>query len=120
MSRRILIVDDEPDVRDYLSSYLEDQGYETLVAEDCSVAMVSIESSKPDLILLDLMMPEESGAGLCRKLCETEEYRDIPIFVISGIVEKDIAVIQSLPTFEKPIDKEALLASIKNVFGVTK
>ena len=116
MSRRILIVDDEPDVRDYLSSYLEDEGYETVVAEDCSMALDSIQRNKPDLILLDLMMPKESGAGLCRRLCESEEFKDIPIFVISGIVEKDIAAIRSLPAFEKPIDKEALLASIKGVF----
>ena len=119
MTQRILIVDDEPDVRDYLSSYLEDHGYETLAAEDCRVAMDLIREDKPDLILLDLMMPKEGGAGLCRKLCETEGLKDIPIFVISGMVGKDIAAIQSLTIFEKPIDKEALLASIEQVFRRT-
>ena len=117
MAKKILVVDDEPDIRDYLCSYLEDEGFTTMEAEDGHVAMEKAVGEAPDLILLDLQMPEETGTGFYRKLHHKKELRDIPVIVISGMAGRDIAVSKSVPVFEKPIDKEALLESIQQILG---
>ena len=117
MAKKILIVDDEQDVRDYLCSLLEDHGYDISAAEDGSVAMDRIREEKPDLILLDLQMPEETGTGLYRKLHNKKELKDIPVIVISGMAGRDVAVSKSVVVFEKPIDEEALLASVREKLG---
>ena len=117
MSKSILVVDDELDIRDYLSSYLEDLGYDVRTAEDGTVAMEMIGEEKPDLILLDLMMPEETGTGLYRKLHHKKEYKDIPVIVISGVAGRDLAVSKSVPVFDKPIDREGLVSVIRNFIG---
>lgn len=117
MSKKILIVDDEPDIRDFLCTLLEDSGYETRSAEDGMAAMDLIEQEKPDLILLDLMMPEETGTGLYRKLHHRREFKQIPVIVISGVAGRDVAVSKSVPVFEKPIDQDALCRAIKEAIG---
>jgi CheY-like chemotaxis protein len=117
MAKKILIVDDEPDVRDYLTSYLEDEGYETRTAEDGNVAMERIAAERPDLVLLDLQMPEEMGTGFYRKLNHKLEYKDLPVIIISGMAVGDVAISKSVPVFEKPIEKEDLLSTIKEMIG---
>ena len=115
MAKKILVVDDEPDIRDYMCSYLEDEGFTTMEAEDGHVAMNKIMEEMPDLILLDLQMPEETGTGFYRKLHHRKELKDIPVIVISGLAGRDIAVSKSVPVFEKPIEKEALLEAIHKI-----
>ena len=117
MAKNILVVDDEPDVREFLSSYLEDNGYDVQTAEDGTQALKLIEADKPNLILLDLMMPEETGTGLYRKLHDKKAYKEIPVIVISGAAGRDVAVSKSVPVFDKPIDKEALLSKIQETIG---
>lgn len=115
--KNILVVDDEPDVREFLSSYLEDNGYNVRTAEDGTQALQLIEGDIPDLLLLDLMMPEETGTGLYRKLHDKKAYKEIPVIVISGAAGRDVAVSKSVPVFDKPIDKEALLSKIQETIG---
>jgi CheY-like chemotaxis protein len=117
MPKKILVVDDEQDVREYLSSYLEDEGFHCVTAEDGLVAMEKVQEEKPDLILLDLQMPEETGTGLYRKLHHKKDLKDVPVIIISGMAGRDVAVSKSVPVFEKPIDKEGLLASIKEMLA---
>ena len=117
MKQNILVVDDEPDVREFLSSYLEDVGYGVRTAEDGNAALAQIKTETPDLILLDLMMPEETGTGLYRKLHDKKEFRDIPVIVISAAAGRDVAVSKSVPVFDKPIDKEGLLLAIQEAIG---
>ena len=118
MAKNILVVDDEPDVREFLSSYLEDNGYAVQTAEDSTQALKLIEVNIPDLILLDLMMPEETGTGLYRKLHDKKAYKEIPVIVISGAAGRDVAVSKSVPVFDKPIDKEGLLSTIQESIGL--
>ena len=68
MSANILVVDDERDVRQFLQDLLTDEGYSVRVAEDAAAAWVLLEERQPDLILLDLLMPDETGTGLYRRL----------------------------------------------------
>jgi CheY-like chemotaxis protein len=111
--KKILVVDDEPDVRDYLSSFLEDEGFEIRTAENGLSAINLIGQERPDLILLDLLMPESTGAGFYRKLQEKEEFKDIPVIVISGMVGKDVTVMDFVQVLDKPIDRDRLLTIIQ-------
>jgi CheY-like chemotaxis protein len=119
MAKKILVVDDEPDVRDFLCTLLEDSGYETRTAQDGIAAMDLIEREQPDLILLDLVMPEETGTGLYRKLHHRKEFKAIPVIIISGVAGRNVAVSKAVPVFEKPIDKEGLLRAIEGLLAST-
>jgi PAS domain S-box-containing protein len=82
--RRILIVDDEPDARDLLSSYLEDEGAEIRTARDGVEALRLLEDYIPDIVLVDLLMPNMDGVQLIARLNEKEPYRSIPIIVVTS------------------------------------
>ncbi len=115
--KRILVVDDEKDVVEYLTELLEDNGYEVTPAYDGVAAMESIAKEKPDLILLDLLMPEETGTGLYRKLHNKKAYKDIPIIVISGLAGRYLAVGKSVPVIEKPPDEDLVLWEVAKALG---
>jgi PAS domain S-box-containing protein len=87
LPRRILIVDDAPDARDLLSSYLENEGAEIRTASDGLEALRVLESYTPDLVLLDLLMPNLDGIAVIKKLNEREPYRSIPVIVVT---DKDL------------------------------
>ena len=76
-----------------------------------------IKQEKPDLILLDLQMPEETGTGLYRKLHDKKEYRDIPVIVISGLAGKRIAVSKSVPVIDKPPDERQVLREVSRALN---
>ncbi len=67
--KRILVVDDEPDIRDFLSTCVEDAGFQVQTAFDGQDALEKIEKNPPDLITLDLAMPRMTGSELMKKLC---------------------------------------------------
>ncbi len=117
MNKDILVVDDELDVREYLRDLLEDNGYTVVIAKDGIEAMEALHQKTPDLILLDLMMPGETGTGFYRKLRAHGEYKTIPVIVISGLAGRNVAVSKSIPVLDKPIDEERLLATIDEQFG---
>jgi CheY-like chemotaxis protein len=117
MSKRVLVVDDEEDVRGFLQNLLEDNGYLVEIAEDGVKGMEAIKKQRPDLVLLDLLMPNETGTGLFRKLHNKEELKKIPIIVISGLAGRNVAVSKDVPVFDKPIDEKGLLNKIEEVLG---
>lgn len=117
MKKNVLVVDDESDVRGFLSDLLEDQGYSVTLAEDGVEAMEIIQSEPPDLILLDLLMPKETGTNLYRKIHQRAELKSIPVIVISGLPGRHLAVGKSVPVFDKPIDEKALLEEVKRTIG---
>ena len=87
MSKRILIVDDEPDAISYISSVLEDNGYDYLSAENGEEGLELAKKEKPDMILLDLIMPEKSGMLMFQELKKDPELGKIPVIVVSGASE---------------------------------
>ncbi len=87
MPKRILIVDDEPDAISYISSVLEDNGYEYLSAENGEEGLELARKEKPDMILLDLIMPEKSGMLMFQELKKDPELGRIPVIVVSGASE---------------------------------
>ena len=82
---RVLVVDDEPDIVSVIREYLEREGYETLTAYDGKEAVKMALENKPDVITLDLMMPEMDGFEVIERLKEDERTKDIPIIIISVI-----------------------------------
>jgi CheY-like chemotaxis protein len=81
----ILIIDDEPDTVTYFSSLLEDNGYATITARNGAEAIERVKEARPDLITLDITMPETSGVRCYRDLRETEAWRTIPVIIITGV-----------------------------------
>ncbi|HEX2093095.1 MAG TPA: PAS domain S-box protein [Longimicrobiaceae bacterium] len=81
---RVLVVDDEADVRDLLTAYLREEEVEICAAANGREALVALESFTPDLIVLDLMMPELDGMSLIRILHDSTAYRHIPVVVVTA------------------------------------
>ncbi len=112
MSKTILVVDDEMDVRDYLTAILEDAEYTVRTASDGFEAMESILQEKPDLITLDIMMPNETGVGFYRHLRKKKDLSDVPIIVVSGLSGRNWSISNRVTVVDKPVDKDVLLAEV--------
>ena len=106
MSKRVLVVDDDDNTRRFLTVALEENGYEAVTAEDGDDGYRKIEEEIPDLILLDVMMPKKTGFSLFKQLRRKDEYKDIPIIMltgVAGVLEEDDAMAEG-DTFESPFD----------------
>jgi len=122
--KTILVVEDEPDIVTYLSTLLEDAGYSTAAAEDGEQALEKVKASRPDLITLDISMPNRSGVRFYRDMKESDEWKSIPIIIVTGIssdFEKFISTRRHVPPPEgyvpKPIDKEKILSLVREHLG---
>ena len=120
--KKILIVDDEPDVLDYLTALFQDHGYDTLIAEDGVKGFDLAKSEKPDLITLDITMPDQSGVRTYRYYKGNDELKDIPVIIITGIGDAMRSFLKKLAGFpepegfmNKPIDEEKLLEMVKDL-----
>ena len=113
MSHRILVVDDERDVQVFLSRLLQDNGYEVVTADDGVAAIKAVEDHHPDLILLDLQMPPNTGMDFFRKMRNHKEHGTIPILVVSALAGRNVAVSKEVPVLHKPVDEEKLLQQVK-------
>jgi len=122
--KRILVVDDDPDARDFFVTVLEDNGYATVSARDGNEALERLEDGRPDLVTLDITMPEKSGVGVYRKLKEDEASRDIPVIIITGVSDDFrhfISTRRQVPPPEgylsKPVEADQLLEKVKALVG---
>ena len=117
MSKKILVVDDEDHVVKYLTIFLQDYGYDTCSASNGEEATEVLHREKPDLVTLDLQMPNETGTRFYRNMTKDKEFKDVPVIVISGIPGRHLAVSKPVAVFEKPVDRNALLDAIKKTIG---
>ncbi len=85
MAKQVLLIDDDANARKYLSVVLDDHGYDVAEACNGSEGLEVIEQIKPDLIVLDVMMPKKSGLVLFKQLKRDEQYREIPIIMVTGL-----------------------------------
>ena len=117
--KTILIVDDEKPIVDILVYNLQKEGYNTIEANDGITAVDMALSQKPDLILLDIMLPKMDGLTVCKKIRTNEDNSITPIIVISSNVEKEhrIEVLKECVEhyIKDPIDKEYLYYTIKQI-----
>jgi signal transduction histidine kinase len=120
----ILIVDDTPANLQLLAQMLSEQGYKVRMAQDGTMALMSIQSSPPDLILLDIMMPELNGYEVCSKLKASSFTKDIPIIFISALNE----VFDKVKAFEvggvdyitKPFQAQEVLARVEHQLHIRR
>ena len=106
MAKRVLVVDDDENTVRFLSVALEENGYEPITAYDGDQGYKRVEESKPDLILLDVMMPKKTGFSLFKQLRRKEEFKDIPVIMltaVAGVLEEDESEAEG-DTFERPFD----------------
>ena len=118
MAKRVLVIDDDQNTVKYLTVVLDEHGYEPASACDGKEGLEKIKENKPDLIVLDVMMPKKTGLTLFKQLKKDDRYKDIPVLMLTGVAE----VIEELEehkdeTFEHPYDslRETLKKAIKEM-----
>jgi len=122
--KTVLVVDDDPDAREFLTTVLQDNGYATTTAEDGEQALKKIEDAPPDLVALDITMPEKSGVAVYRKLKQDDQLKAIPVIIITGVsddFQKFISTRRHVPPPEgyisKPVDHEQLVTMVRDLLG---
>ena len=116
MAKKIMVVDDDPVIVKYLTSLFKNNGYEICSASNGVEAYEVFEKEKPDLITLDLDMPDEWGPKFYRKL--TKKLRaKIPVIVISGLSGNKYAISNAAATITKPFEEKEVLSVVKDVIG---
>ncbi|MBW2264926.1 MAG: response regulator [Deltaproteobacteria bacterium] len=140
MSKKILIVDDEPDIIAFLSALLDENGYTSVSAKDGTEGLELLRDEKPDLVLLDLMMPKKSGITMFQELRKDPDLSSVPVVVVTGVSEvtgvdfrnfmfkqpmrdeKKFVETTGLTKYtvpdgyiEKPIDPDELIRTIKEI-----
>lgn len=118
MSHRILVVDDEEDVRRFLTAVLARRGYETIEAADGREAFEIARRERPDLVILDLMMPNQSGTDFYRRLTKDEQLGETPVIVVSGLAGRHLAVRTPVAVFDKPIDPDEFGMAVDRALGL--
>jgi DNA-binding response OmpR family regulator len=84
MAKKVLIVDDEPNIVASLEFLLRQSGYEVHVAADGAAALRQVQALAPDLVLLDVMMPETNGYDVCQRIRAHPEWRNVRIVILSA------------------------------------
>lgn len=113
MAHKIMIVDDDPYIVKYMVDILTDNGYATCSASDGSEALEILKKEKPDLVTLDLEMPNEWGPRFYRKMTKDAEFKGLPVIVISGLAGIHLAIPGAVASFKKPFDPNKLLETIR-------
>jgi len=114
--KKILVVEDEEDVLTYLTTLFQDNGYETVSAIDGVQGFELARSEKPDLITLDIVIPDQSGVRTYRQYKEDPELKNIPVIIITAVGDSLRSFLKKLSGFSepegfmnKPIEPEKLL-----------
>jgi len=126
----ILVIDDEPDIVTYLTTFFEKNGFETISAVDGNDAMNKVKERNPDLVTLDIAMPEKSGIKFYREVRESSDLAGIPVVVITAVTgfggkpddfKRFLATRKQVPPpdgfFDKPVDMENLLKEVRRLLA---
>jgi len=128
--KKVLVVDDEPDVRNFLAACIEDAGFQVQTAADGADALEKLRADPPDLMTLDMVMPRVSGINLMRQLRSMERFARLPVIVITAhahdeMGSEDIKDFNAFAsgmrpryTMEKPITPEKLVGAISDILDV--
>ncbi|MFQ5888356.1 MAG: response regulator transcription factor [Candidatus Hydrothermarchaeales archaeon] len=122
MSKRILLVDDEIDIRSVYTKMLEKEGYEVATAKDGKKALEKLSEFKPHLVILDIMMPGMDGWEVAKKIRKDQVLGDIPIIILSvkSEIEDKVKSIEEAKTdrhLAKPIEFSEILGTIKSLLN---
>ena len=121
MSKKIVLAEDEPQIARLIEFKLKKEGYSVTWKENGEEALKAIKADKPDLILLDIMMPVMDGYEVLRRLKEDENLTDIPVIMLTARAqEKDVVKGIDLGAEDyitKPFHPAELLARVKRILG---
>ncbi|MDO9514747.1 MAG: response regulator [Syntrophales bacterium] len=130
MSKKVLTVDDDSDISIFVKTVLEENGYTPLVARNGETGLAIARDESPDLIILDVLMPKQSGIRMYRELKTDESLKNIPVIILSGIAKRTFLRSQealtefgdeSIPEpdvyIEKPVDPMELAGTVKSLIG---
>ncbi len=128
MGKKVLVVDDDPDVRLFSITVLEEHGYTPLEAADGEQGLFIVKKEQPDLVILDVLMPKESGVRLFRQIKTDPKLKQTPVIILSGITQKSFLRSQKALTefggaevpapeayLEKPVEPDELAAAIGEI-----
>ncbi len=115
--KKIMVVDDDPEIVDYLVTVFRERGYDTCSATGGVQATETLLRENPDLITLDLEMPEEWGPRFYRRYARMPEYKHIPVIVISGLPGIHMAIPKAVATIPKPFDPAEVLRVVEQTIG---
>jgi len=130
MSKKVLIVDDDPDVRLFNATVVEESGYTPIEAVNGEEGLKIVKKNRPDLVILDVLMPKQSGIRLYRELKTDKSLIGIPVIMLSGVAKRTFLRSQKALTefgdkpvpepenyLEKPVEPEELAQEIKKLLG---
>jgi len=119
MKKRILVVDDEDDIVSIVKVRLENAGYEVDCAYDGKEGLERIKTAKPDLAILDIMMPEINGSTLCGMLKYDARYKDLPVIILTAKgaqLDKEIGETVGADAYiVKPFEAQELLDTVETL-----
>jgi DNA-binding response OmpR family regulator len=116
--KKILVVDDDKTVTTTLDGLLSSHGYTVLVAYDGLDGMIQVKKNVPDLIILDIMMPEINGYDVCSNLKFDEKFKHIPIIVLTSReqeLDSRVGRLMGIDYMQKPIDSKLLLGKVQHI-----
>lgn len=118
-AKKILIVDDEPSVSDYLKALITSWGYEAACFDCGAGAFEKIQSEKPDLVLMDVMLPDLDGVTICKRLRSHPETRTLPVIMITSLTDsatvQDSLVYGASDYVAKPVNEKVLREKIEKI-----
>ncbi len=130
MSKKVLIVDDDPDVRLFNTTVVEESGYTPIEAANGEEGLKLVKKDRPDLVILDVLMPKQSGIRLYRELKTDKSLIGIPVIMLSGVAKRTFLRSQKALTefgdrpvpepenyLEKPVEADELAREIKKLLG---
>ncbi|OGR87429.1 MAG: hypothetical protein A3J74_00065 [Elusimicrobia bacterium RIFCSPHIGHO2_02_FULL_57_9] len=121
MRKNILAIDDDASVCDFYERSLPLIGYDVVCANNAGKAKEYLSSEKPDLILMDIMMPDQDGISLTRELHSEAKTANIPILMVSGLADagtlNDALLFGAVDYLVKPVELDALKMKLERVFS---
>ena len=120
--KMIMAVDDEEALRELLRAILEEEGYEVVTAEDGGDCLQKLTTAKPDLILLDMMMPGMSGREVCERIRKDPKIKDLKIafLTVARFSEAGKGALKEMKVLDyitKPFDNKDLIKRVKKMMG---
>ena len=119
--KRVLVVDDDVDLVKMLKLRLEAEGFEFMSAEDGEAMLKVMDTKKPDVVILDIMLPRVDGYTALREMRKKEEFKDMPVIVLSAKEKRkvgDLFALEDIAFFvEKPYEARDLMQKIKSAIS---
>lgn len=115
--KKVLVVDDERNIREVLAAVLQDEGYSVRTAIDGRQALDQLHQDPPDLVLLDVMLPGLDGRELIRRMQQQSKLADIPVVLISTAAQPALPMLGAAAFLPKPFDLAHLLNTVARVLG---